>query len=96
MSLYVNITSLYCAGNIAGPHLFLPSEIPRYPTAIRGLAGAYGSAMGLQIIYTTYCYLENKRKEKKGALSEVDATEEAMEGFEDLTDRQNKHFRYCI
>ncbi|KAL1897878.1 hypothetical protein Sste5346_003730 [Sporothrix stenoceras] len=87
---------IYCAGNIAGPHLFLASEAPRYPTAIKGLAGSYGSAIGLQIIYTTWCWMENRAKARKGLLDEVTATEAAMEGFEDLTDKQNKHFRYRI
>ncbi|KAJ5676038.1 MFS transporter [Penicillium macrosclerotiorum] len=87
---------LYCAGNIAGPHLFIPLESPRYPTAIKGLAGSYAGAMGLQIIYTGYCYLENQRKQNQGLLDETNSTEEALEGFEDLTDKQNKHFRYRI
>jgi hypothetical protein len=87
---------LYCAGNIAGPHLFLSSEAPRYPTAIKGLAGSYAGAMGLQIIYTSYCFFENRKKEKKGLLHESNSTEEAMEGFDDLTDKQNRHFRYRI
>ncbi|KAJ5806404.1 MFS transporter [Penicillium pulvis] len=87
---------LYCAGNIAGPHFFLASEAPRYPTAIKGLAGSYAGAMGLQIIYTCYCLFENRNKERKGLLHRTTSTEEAMEGFEDLTDKQNQHFRYRI
>ncbi|KAJ5553191.1 MFS transporter [Penicillium frequentans] len=87
---------LYCAGNIAGPHLFLSSEAPRYPTAIKGLAGSYAGAMGLQIIYTCYCFFENRNKGRKGLLNGTNPTEEAMEGFEDLTDKQNQHFRYRI
>ncbi|CAK7568367.1 MAG: hypothetical protein SEPTF4163_006355 [Sporothrix epigloea] len=87
---------VYCAGNIAGPHLFLASEKPRYPTAIKGLAGSYGAVIALQIIYTTYCWLENRAKARAGLLDGVSKTEVAMEGFEDLTDKQNKHFRYRI
>jgi hypothetical protein len=91
-----NLIRIYCAGNIAGPHLFLAAEVPRYPTAIKGLAGAYAGAMGLQIIYTTYCYLENRRKQKEGLLHAPNSTEDALESFDDLTDKENKHFRYCI
>ncbi|KAL3439899.1 major facilitator superfamily domain-containing protein [Aspergillus insuetus] len=87
---------IYCAGNIAGPHLFLASEVPRYPTAIKGLAGSYGAAMGLQIIYTAYCYFENSKKEREGLLEGADSAEAAMESFEDLTDKKNKHFRYRV
>lgn len=87
---------IYCAGNIVGPHLFLASEAPRYPTAIKGLAGSYGAAIGLQAIYTTWCWMENRAKARAGLLDEATATETALEGFEDLTDKQNKHFRYRL
>ncbi|RDW59325.1 putative Mfs allantoate transporter [Aspergillus mulundensis] len=89
---------LYCAGNIAGPHFFLPDETPRYSTAIKGLAGSYAGAMGLQVIYTVYCAWENRRKQRVGLLDEAraNATEVAMEGFEDLTDKENRHFKYRI
>lgn len=76
--------------------MFLASEAPRYPTAIKALAGAYGAAMGLQIIYTAYCYVENRNKAKKGLLTEADFKQEALESFDDLTDKQNRHFRYKI
>jgi hypothetical protein len=52
--------------------------------------------MGLQIIYTAYCYFENRKKEREGLLEGADSAEAAMEGFEDLTDKQNKHFRYRV
>ncbi|KAL2816716.1 major facilitator superfamily domain-containing protein [Aspergillus granulosus] len=87
---------IYCAGNIAGPHLFLTSEAPRYQTAIKGLAGSYGAAMGLQIIYTGYCWVENRRKARKGLLEGADSAESAMESFEDPTDKQDKHLRYRV
>ncbi|KAL4951934.1 major facilitator superfamily domain-containing protein [Aspergillus filifer] len=87
---------VYCAGNIGGPHLFLSSEVPRYETAIKGLAGSYAAAMGLQIIYTAYCWVENWRKERDGMLEGADSVEAAMESFEDLTDKQNRHFRYRV
>ncbi|KAJ5611395.1 MFS transporter [Penicillium lagena] len=87
---------VYCAGNIIGPHFFIDTEVPRYPSAIKGLAGAYTAAIGLQAIYTASCFLENRQKQEKGLFSEVNFTEEAMESFEDLTDKQNKHFKYRI
>ena len=52
--------------------------------------------MGLQVIYTGYCYFENKQKQKNGLLGQATSTEEAMESFTDLTDKENKHFRYRI
>ncbi|KAL4928124.1 uncharacterized protein BDV17DRAFT_291871 [Aspergillus undulatus] len=83
---------IYCAGIIAGPHLFLSSEVPRYETAIKGLAGSYTAAMGLQLIYTGYCWFENRRKEREGLLVGADSVEAALESFEHLTDEQNRQF----
>ncbi|KIX03614.1 uncharacterized protein Z518_07167 [Rhinocladiella mackenziei CBS 650.93] len=85
----------YCAGNITGPHLFLPSESPRYFTAIRGLLGTYCALVFFQVIYSTWCYFENKARDRKGLHAER-IQEELLEGFDDLTDKQNLHFRYKI
>ncbi|KAH0841553.1 hypothetical protein FOPE_07102 [Fonsecaea pedrosoi] len=85
----------YCAGNIAGPHLFLPSEEPRYFTAIKGLLGTYCALCFLQVIYTTLCYFENRSRDARGLHAERQQ-EELLEGFDDLTDKQNLHFRYKI
>jgi hypothetical protein len=91
----------YCAGNIAGPHLFLAKEVPRYFTAIRGLVGTYCALIFFQAVYTVWCVLENKKREKSGVGGlavggPVENVEELFEGFDDLTDKENKHFRYRI
>ncbi|KAH9219810.1 MFS allantoate transporter [Leptodontidium sp. 2 PMI_412] len=85
---------VYCSGNIAGPHIFIPPQAPRYFGAIKGLLVAYCIAAGLQVAYTAVCYMENKRREKEGLVA--DAEVEALEGFGDLTDKENVHFRYRI
>ncbi|EXJ91389.1 hypothetical protein A1O1_04501 [Capronia coronata CBS 617.96] len=87
--------AFYCAGNIAGPHLFLATEVPRYFTAIKGLLGTYCALIFFQVIYTTWCVLENRRRDKRG-LHARRQEEELLEGFDDLTDKQNVHFRYTI
>lgn len=80
--------------SIIGPHLFLSTEAPRYPTAIKGLLGTYCAAIALQGLYTLWCWVDNQTRDKLGQHAEVE--EELMEGFEDLTDKQNKHFRYRL
>lgn len=70
------------------------NERCRYPTAIKGLIGAYCALIFFQVIYTTLCSLENKRRDKAGL--HVDEKEEEREGFDDLTDWENKHFRYVV
>ncbi|KUJ19341.1 MFS allantoate transporter [Mollisia scopiformis] len=85
---------IYCAGNIAGPHLFFADEAPRYLSAIKGLLIAYCIAAFVQILYTTLCWMENKKRDRRGLHADEEA--EALEGFGDLTDKENLHFRYSI
>ncbi|KAI0009221.1 MFS general substrate transporter [Xylariaceae sp. FL0662B] len=85
----------FVGGNIIGPHLFLPSEVPRYPSAIRGLLGTYCAAILFQGLYTLRCWIENKKRDRLG-LHGGAIEEEMLEGFDDLTDKQNKHFRYRL
>lgn len=84
----------YCGGNIAGPHIFFPREAPRYLSAIKGLLIAYCIAAFVQVIYTGLCWYENKQRDAKGLHTDEEC--EALEGFSDLTDKENVHFRYCI
>ncbi len=79
-------------GNIIGPFLFLPSEKPRYMTAIKTLAGMYaGCILMVSCLYVTMSR-ENRRRDRN-AIIEGDGTEE---GFADKTDKENKAFRYKL
>ncbi|KAI1380383.1 MFS general substrate transporter [Hypoxylon crocopeplum] len=84
----------YVVGNIIGPHLFLSTEVPRYPTAIKGLLGTYCAVIFFQGLYTLWCWFDNRERDRKGLRADV--VEEQLEGYEDLTDKQNKHFRYKL
>lgn len=50
--------------------------------------------IALQVVYSTWCYFDNKARDRKGFHAHL--REEQLEGFEDLTDKQNLHFRYKI
>ena len=79
-------------GNIVGPFLFLPEEKPRYLTAIKVLAGMYaGCILMVGCLYVTMA-TENRRRDRNPML-EGDGTEE---GFADMTDKENKAFRYKL
>ncbi|KAK3681208.1 hypothetical protein LTR37_020940 [Vermiconidia calcicola] len=80
---------MYCAGNIAGPHMFLESEVPRYPTAIKGLLGAYVAMIFFTSINFALCVVQNKQRDRKGARGD-NVMLEGLEGFEDLTDWENQ------
>lgn len=69
--------------------------MPRYPTAIKGLLGTYCAVALIQGVYTLWCWYDNKQRDKLGMHAEV-LEEELLEGFDDLTDKQNKHFRYKL
>ncbi|KAH7391298.1 hypothetical protein BKA64DRAFT_756370 [Cadophora sp. MPI-SDFR-AT-0126] len=79
-------------GNIVVPFLFLPGEKPRYLTAIKVLAGMYAGCIlivaGLYVTMAT----ENRRRDRNPVL-QGDGTEE---GFADMTDKENKAFRYKL
>lgn len=85
----------FVVGNIIGPQMFKATESPRYPTAIKGLLGTYCAVIGLQGLYTLWCWIENKRRDKLGMRAEA-SEEELLEGFDDLTDKENMHFRYKL
>ncbi|KNG89671.1 hypothetical protein ANOM_002334 [Aspergillus nomiae NRRL 13137] len=83
----------FVVGNIVGPHMFLSKEVPRYPTAIKGLLGTYCAVILFQSMYTVWCWVENRRP---GRVSLVAVQEDLLEGYQDITDKENKHFRYRI
>ncbi|USW58155.1 Putative major facilitator superfamily, MFS transporter superfamily [Septoria linicola] len=87
--------AMYCAGNIAGPHLFLDAESPRYPTAIKGLLGAYVAMIVFTMAYWAICITSNKQRDRRHERG-MTTIAERFEGFDDLTDRENQHFRYRL
>ncbi|KAJ5375644.1 Major facilitator superfamily domain general substrate transporter [Penicillium concentricum] len=55
----------YCAGNIAGPQLFIEKEAPHYLTAYNGSIGLLAVVIGLAIVLRFYLDWENKRHDKE-------------------------------
>lgn len=87
---------VYAGGNIAGPHMFLPREAPRYFSAIQGLLGTYCALILLQVVYTAWAYYVNRSRDRQRLYAERQEEEESLEDFEDLTDKLNIHFRYKV
>lgn len=90
----------YAAGNIIGAQIFFTREAPRYQSAIIALCICYGAIIVLGGVMRQYMWWENRRRDKAMGVGERTvngADEQAMqEGFKDVTDLQNKHFRYCL
>ncbi len=55
---------------------------------------SYFVACGTRIIHTSLCFTENKKRDRLRL--RTDTEKEALEEFEDLTDKENLHFRYRI
>lgn len=52
----------YCAGNIAGPQLFIDDEAPTYDTAFRGILVCYSLVVGFSLVLRTYLQFVNHRR----------------------------------
>ncbi|KAH8925192.1 MFS general substrate transporter [Atractiella rhizophila] len=92
----------YCVGNIAGPHVLIDSEAPKYPTATKAMLAGYVIKTGMHIILGVYMYLENRRRDRKAiedgsVLEEVERAKRAEElGMMDTTEKDNPYFRYVL
>jgi hypothetical protein len=81
------------SGNIVGPYSFLASEAPVYRTGII-VCMASRAAEILVILALRVCFvLPNKSRDKKFAAGD-EAYNPATLVYADMTDKQNKHFRY--
>ncbi|RDW60562.1 putative transporter-3 [Coleophoma cylindrospora] len=101
MTLTAVLFITYCAGNIAGPQLFLAREAKQgYPTAFRAILICYGLVMVIAIVLRLYLSWENKRRDRRegaAAALPVDGDvkrELTAEDYEDITDMQTPGFRY--
>ncbi|KAH8690701.1 major facilitator superfamily domain-containing protein [Talaromyces proteolyticus] len=83
---------LYAAGNIIGPFLFLPSEKPRYLTAIWALAGVEGAGILFTVLLGLWMLRDNRLRDK----SVGQPAEGNVVGFSDCTDIENRAFRYRL
>jgi ACS family allantoate permease-like MFS transporter len=94
----------YCAGNIAGPQVFLAKEAPLYRTAYK----VYISCLCLGIVTVLalrqYMDWENKRRDRvQGVVIEVESKKKGDNGIVELpsfgldeTDWEQEGFRYIL
>ncbi|KAI0397912.1 MFS general substrate transporter [Xylariaceae sp. FL0594] len=93
----------YCAGNIAGPHLFIAHEAPAYDTAFRAILVCYSLVVGLSGALRAYLQYTNHRRQRRegsagaSGAGEVDrAVQLRPEDYEDVTDWKTFGFRYRL
>lgn len=81
-----------------GPQTFKDSEKPRYQSAYIAMLVGYIIKLMMVIVLYIYMYSVNKKRDQEAAESSPEATEkEAVEaGMHDLTELENKGFRYIL
>lgn len=99
---WLSATSLvtYCAGNIIGSQIFVTSDAPKYLKGLTGCAIAMMINVVLMLGWVAYYVWENRRRDRAFAASGMSTDEQAYQsklaGETDMTDRDNKHFRYVF
>ncbi|KAF6811879.1 allantoate permease [Colletotrichum sojae] len=79
----------WCAGNAAGPQVFFTWDGPRYLKAFTIHLVCYSVLVGVIVFLRWNLTWRNKKKDREFG-AEIDTTH----GFDDLTDKENKNFRY--
>lgn len=77
-------------GNILGPLTFRNEDAPRYIPAKLSIVMVDSVAIGTTVLLLLYYRWQNKRRD--AAAAAVEHTRDVE--FADLTDRENKEFRY--
>ncbi|RMY19346.1 hypothetical protein D0866_12867 [Hortaea werneckii] len=99
------VFTAYCWGNFAGPFVVKPSQAPKYTSATIGLLVGYaiktvchlsllGGSFSQKFISNGYMLFINIRRKKRYGVA--DAARSHQAGMMDLTEFQNKDFRYVL
>jgi MFS family permease len=88
----------YCVGNIIGPQTFRDSEKPGYRSAYVAMLVGYSVKLAAVLVLFAYMAGVNKKRDKEAADGIVGLTEEEAveEGMRDVTEIDNKGFRYIL
>ncbi|KAJ7486670.1 major facilitator superfamily domain-containing protein [Mycena latifolia] len=93
----------YCGGNIAGPHVLLQSESKiGYPTATKAMMAGYVVKTACHLLLGFYMWNSNRIRDREAAASGENVSEEERvrraeeEGMKDVTEFDNKWFRYVL
>ncbi|KAK9233755.1 putative transporter [Lipomyces kononenkoae] len=81
----------YCTGNIVGPHAFIASEAPIYQTGCKVIIGCVVGQIVIALLLRALLIRRNKKRDTDASLSEYECVDETLQ---DVTDFENKNFRY--
>lgn len=81
----------YCVGNIAGPFMAKSNQASRgYPLASGAMFFSNFMECFLIIVFALYCKWENRKRDQEQAVT----GDRQQHAFDDLTDGENRSFRY--
>ncbi|KAF4302431.1 putative allantoate permease protein [Botryosphaeria dothidea] len=91
----------YCVGQIAGPQCFKSSEAPEYRSGIVAMLCGFILNLVLNLVLRWLYVRENKKRDallEGKSEEEIKAMEEEsrVQGFENVTDKENVMFRYVL
>ncbi|KAI5868268.1 major facilitator superfamily domain-containing protein [Durotheca rogersii] len=91
----------YCVGQIAGPQFFKSTEAPAYRSGIVAMLCGFVLNLILNQVLRFLYVLENRKRDKdlegksEDEIAEMKRTGD-LQGFEDITDKNNATFRYAL
>lgn len=89
--------TLYASGNIVGANIFYTREAPKYRSAMIALITCYSAMIAMGIGYYAILRWRNaKRDREQGELTEELKQEAIENGFNGMTDFENRGFRYAL
>lgn len=87
-------------GNIVGPQTFRDSEAPRYLSAYVAMLVGYTIKLLMAVILYVYMFTANKNRDREAAAAGSTSDEEEKAAIErgmlDVTELDNKGFRYSL
>ncbi|KAI3334014.1 major facilitator superfamily domain-containing protein [Ustulina deusta] len=88
------VFTAYCWGNFAGPFVVKQSEAPTFTSALIGLLVGYSIKFVCHLALLVYMFYVNRYRNETYGPQNKEASDEA--GMNDLTEFQNKDFRYVL
>ncbi|CAG9987053.1 unnamed protein product [Clonostachys byssicola] len=88
------VFTAYCWGNFAGPFVVDPAQAPHFTGATIGLLVGYSIKFVCHLLLLVYMFTVNKRRDRKYGEANKAASDEC--GMRDMTEFENKDFRYVL
>lgn len=79
-----------------GPHAFLPKEAPKYETGVQTILGCAVAQVVLAFCLRALLVRRNAKRDQEEGETSTHGVEGEMENIDDVTDFENRRFRYAM